>query len=367
MQRTVIVSKDEDTAQRAMDASVNHQLDSLSYDTFRRLMISKQMFENMKHTMVLEVDHGGGRTVTMPMTFPDKIASFYEYRNQQFGEETDARFFVDNPDKVMTSRKHLPTYKQIIKDVDEFNELYSGKFAKDGPEGAEKRLLRPHIETPPDQGSEHGYLRVIGEAELVVPLVLSDNIKFRFVITGLDGTDGKEKKTDWVRSKDLVQRSNLVFAMRNNLLGNLRAEIEKVGRGGQVRIMPHALLHQGISIVHATEDCDATEQFFSGKELGLKGDDHALLSSFSLFWKDMPNDKRALAIGSASVAFHARKANTDLQECHVCLGDIEGAAWKCGTCTAVSCFACKDLWVQTCIAMNNCTPSCPICRSAIEA
>eukprot|EP00966_Prymnesium_polylepis_P001476 33915-Prymnesium_polylepis.1 len=130
------------------------------------------------------------------MAFPDKIASYYEYRNQMFGEETDARFFVRNNHKVMTARKHLPTYKEIMNDVATFNELYSGRFAKDGPQGAEKRLLRPHIESPPDFGDEHTLLKVIGEAELIVPLLLTESIKFRFVVTRLDGTDGKEKKTD---------------------------------------------------------------------------------------------------------------------------------------------------------------------------
>ena len=66
----------------------------------------------------------------MPMAFPDKIASYYEYRNQMFGEETDARFFVRNNHKVMTARKHLPTYKEIMNDVATFNELYAGRFAK---------------------------------------------------------------------------------------------------------------------------------------------------------------------------------------------------------------------------------------------
>lgn len=364
MQRTHIRCENEELASNLLNSMVEMDLEDQHYKGLKRIMTSKQIFESTEYTMALEIDHGKDRKVLMPMSFPDRYASFYEYNTQMHGNETNASFFVNHPEYVIVNRKHLPTYSEINNTVKVFKERFSGKFADDGPCSSKKRFLRPHVENIPDDDSS--LLNIIGEAELAVPFVIGDNQRFRFVIQGFEGTDGTEKKTDWITGEELVSRCNHVFALRKRMLDKLSLELKRVGKGGDVHISPHALLHQGICIAYATEEMDVTEEFFTGKDLSVRDQNHCILGSFSLFWRELPNGKRALAIGSASVAFTHKKATSGLECCHTCLGDIEGSHWKCTSCKQPMHHECNQLWIHTCIA-RSVPPSCPICRAAISA
>lgn len=352
----------EALAQQMVDSFALRSVEEEQLATARRIMMSKSMCDRAEHELVVEVKGPKGIT-SFFSTFPDKVASYQELQNQRYGEITDARWFVSNQDKVVTSREHLVGYKQVVEGARTLMQEYGMQN-----QPSVRTCIRPHVtRLPPSEAETDKAYYVLGEAEMAVPVVVDNDYMFRFSIIGRRGTDGSTKSTDWISGKALVSEANHTFQFRKKILASLRAGLERVGPGGRVYIPPTAALYTGISMAFRTDGFDTAGAFFTGKTIPFKDENHAMLTNFAMFWRPMNGGKgRALAIGSATVAFKYKPPaqGTDPgHECAVCLDSVLRREWMCTTCSSHVHAACIGVWQAQCMATGR-QRSCPLCRAA---
>tara|TARA_B110001452_G_scaffold22043_1_gene17655 strand:+ start:6227 stop:7366 length:1140 start_codon:yes stop_codon:yes gene_type:complete len=368
IQHTRVVASDDKLADAVVEQRAKQAVEDDHFQTIQCLLISKRLFETSKHKLVVEVEGAKGNSF-FPLNFPDIIAMYSEARNQETGDVTDARWYVENQKYVMTSTKHLPSFVDIKKAAAEFETTHAHRFVHDGPNKIDKTYARPHLQGVPE---EAGVCNLIVEAELQMPVVVSKETRLRFVVQGFEGTDGSSKTTDWVTGSELVQQANSIFDMRKQFISAMNMELEKVGPMGACHVHPHPLLYGGLVFSHRPDGVDSCKEFFENTPIPFRDDSHALLTQFSMFWRrhDAAPNKRALAIGSASVAFKFTRPrpsdDTQLMECAACLDYIDRFEWQCSGCGKHMHRECISLWLGTCQASGR-PLSCPLCRAAVEA
>lgn len=368
IQHTRIVASDDKLADAVIEQRARQAVEAEHFQTIQRLLVSKRLFETSKHKLVAEVEGANGNSF-FPLNFPDTIAMYSETRNQNTGDITDARWYLDNQKYVMTSIKHLPTFTEIKKAAAEFETANAHRFIHDGPNKIDRTYARPHLKGVPEEG---GVCNLIIEAELPMPLVVAKDTRIRFVAQGFEGTDGSSKTTDWVTGAELVDQANGIFDMRKQFMKAMEMEVEKVGPLGACHVHPHPVLYGGLVFSHRPNGVDNCKEFFEDTPMAFRDDSHALLTQFSMFWQrhDAAPKKRALAIGSVAVAFKfTRPRPSDdrkLMECAACLDYVDRPEWTCSGCGKHMHSQCIALWLSTCQASGRAL-SCPLCRAAIAA
>ncbi len=331
-------------------------------EQYFRVARSKAFFENVKHTVTVQIQGPAGVSF-IDAAFPSTVAAYNESRNSELFNVTDASFYVQNKDKVMLGREHLPEWSSV-KDVAYcFTKNNYHRELHNGPSAADCVFSRPHVQKPPERGES---CNLISEGDLKMPIVIDNDTKLRFVVKGFAGTDGSEKYTDWIKGKDLVAASNQVFMKRRRIVGHLEAHLKSLGPGGSLHVQPHPLLFGGIMMSFLDGKYDPCADFFGDRPVDFKSDNHARLATFSLVWRKMAGGKRALAIASATVMtrFNRPAAKEAGDVCAACLEEMEGLEWKCGSCNKMLHHECVQGWRASC-QKRGCAFSCPMCRAEI--
>lgn len=330
-------------------------------DELRRIVMSKQFYQTAQHVLVIETKCASG-SAFMPTVFPHDIATYNESRNDAFSDITDAAWYVQNSEIVMTKPDHLPSYHDIVTTAATFLENQRHRVVHDGP--VDRSFLRPQVTKPLEEDDAVKY--VCGEAELRLPYVLprDNDTQFRIRIEGRKGTNGDVKRTQWMRGSDVIQQAKTTMQRRKQLLQHLKQEVERCGPGGKVHVEPNPLLCGGISMHYLSDGFDAAKAFFLNEEIPFENDDHAMMTNFTLFWKQMAGGKRALAIGSVTAVFKYRRTEcAHGHECGVCFDPIEDDGWICsGGCGKRTHRSCMHAWRLQC---DTRTATCPFCRRPI--
>jgi hypothetical protein len=358
-----IVDADDSAADSLLEKRAQNAVIDSQFDIIRRLLISKRLFDTTKHKLVVEINGDKGNSF-LPLHFPDTIAMYSEARDQESGSCTDASWFVQNHKHVMTSVKHLPTFSDIRDVKQKFIDTNQHRFVDDGPGGIDRGYARPHLQSVPEEG---GSCNLILEAELAVPVVLHESTRIRFVVQGFHGTTGRSTCTDWLSGRELVDQASGVFEMRKKCLAELKQELQL----GSCKVHPHPLLSSGVVFSNLNSGKDSCREFYEDKPMHFRDDSHALLTQFSMFWTrhNSSKNKRALAIGSASVAIkftrpRAEDSNDTFPECAACFDTILQPEWQCKGCGKHMHNECIATWKVTC-KRNGVGASCPLCRVQI--
>lgn len=267
----------------------------------RRLRLSKDMFDRTQHRVEMQVKVANGIT-TVPMRFPNVVAAFNGAYAQQFGEKQSPQWFCENTRRLMLSSDQLPDYVTMLRAGAQYTRGLGDTMVNDLPKGACRAFARPIIMNLPDDGCAMRDLQF--EAELKFPFAIQPDTILRFTVQGGMGTDMTLKTTPWIRGGVLLGCVEDNFELRAKTLRFMQRQMRLAGSGGKevVAVYTDNLdLCNGIGFANTRMDCNFGAVIHKGERVNY-GEGGALLTNFTMFWRQMADGSRVLAIGSAVVA-----------------------------------------------------------------
>jgi hypothetical protein len=139
---------------------------------------------------------------------------------------------------------------------------------------------------------------------LKFPLAIEPDTVLRFTVQGGKGTDKTLKTTSWIRGGVLLGCVEDNFELRAKTMRFMQRQTRLAGSGGKevVAVYTDNLdLCNGIGFANTRMDCNFGALIHKGERVNY-GERGALLTNFTMFWRQMADGSRVLAIGSAVVA-----------------------------------------------------------------